>query len=179
MGTDTRVRYRVWGLIWLLVATLVAAGAARAQRHPPAHRHASRSSLIQKEFARQLALLRETPEAPAGQPWVQRIDPQYVDTRRFAKKAPWTVCFSNAGVVNAGIQPGVNPWRVVGFITMRAEVRLHPEIHRFVVTDAGGKHDNQIADIDNLLTRGYCDLLIVSPSTTGSLTPIVEKPADA
>jgi ribose transport system substrate-binding protein len=59
---------------------------------------------------------------------------------------------------------------------MQAEVDLHKdEIADFIVTDAEGSDDKQIADIDDLLAGGKCDVLIVSPNTTAALTPAVEK----
>jgi ribose transport system substrate-binding protein len=68
-----------------------------------------------------------------------------------------------------------NPWRVVGWNTMLAEVDLHDNIADFVATDAEGSDDKQIADIDDLLAGGTCDVLIVSPNTTAALTPAVER----
>jgi len=54
-------------------------------------------------FDRQLAQRGMTPEGPAAQPWLQAIEPSWVDTTRYRKPAPWKVCFSNADL---------NPWRV-------------------------------------------------------------------
>lgn len=118
------------------------------------------------ELAAQRAAMTATPEGPADQPWLQAIDPTYVDTSEYATDAPWTICFSNAGVNNA--------WRVVGWTTMQAEVDLHPEIAEFIHVDAEGSDDKQISDINGLLATGDCDALIVSPNTTAALTPIVE-----
>lgn len=105
-------------------------------------------------------------EGPADQPWIQAIEPNYVETTEFAKDGPWTVCFSNAGVNN--------PWRVVGFTTMEAEVDLHPNIGQFIHIDAEGSDNKQISDIGGLVASGDCDILIVSPNTTAALTPAVE-----
>jgi ribose transport system substrate-binding protein len=55
---------------------------------------------------------------------------------------------------------------------MQAEVALHKEITRFTVLDAEGKDDKQISDIAELQGKG-CDVLIVSPNTTATLTPAV------
>ena len=74
------------------------------------------------DLQRDLGYMQMTPEGPADMPWIQAIDPTYIDTSEFAKDGPWTVCFSNAGVNN--------PWRVVGFTTMEAEVDLHPNIEQ-------------------------------------------------
>jgi ribose transport system substrate-binding protein len=118
------------------------------------------------QLAFQLAAMEMTAEGPEGQPWIQAIQPEYVDTSEFAKEGPYTVCFSNAGVNN--------PWRVVGYTTMQAEVDLHPEIGRFIHVDAEGSDNKQISDINGLLASGDCDILIVSPNTTAALTPAVE-----
>jgi ribose transport system substrate-binding protein len=100
-------------------------------------------------------------------PWVQVLEPEWVDTTEFAQEGPYTFCFSNAGVSN--------PWRVVGFTTMQAEVDLHPEIEEFIHVDAEGSDEKQIADIADLVASGNCDVLIVSPNTTAALTPAVEQ----
>lgn len=121
-----------------------------------------------EEFAKQKAMLEAEPQGPENEPWLQRYGDETVETQQYAKEGPHTVCFSNAGVNN--------PWRVVGWTTMQAEVELHSdEIEAFVVTDAEGSDDKQIADIDDLLASGDCDVLIVSPNTTAALTPAVEK----
>lgn len=121
-----------------------------------------------EEFARQQELLNSEPMGPEGQPWLQHFGDEMVDTGRYAQDGPATVCFSNAGVNN--------PWRVVGWTTMQAEVdRQGDEIADFIVTDAEGSDDKQIADIDDMLAGGQCDVMIVSPNTTAALTPAVEK----
>lgn len=118
------------------------------------------------DLQRDLGYMDMAAEGPADMPWIQAIDPTYVDTSAFAKEGPWTVCFSNAGVNN--------PWRVVGFTTMEAEVDLHPMIEEFIHIDAEGSDNKQISDINGLLASGDCDILIVSPNTTAALTPVVE-----
>jgi len=120
----------------------------------------------QEDFERQLAQRDIEPEGPADQPWIQAIEPEYVDTSEYATPGPWKICFSNAGVNN--------PWRVTGFTTMQAEVDLHPEITDFVHVDAEGNDNKQISDISDLLGQG-CSALIVSPNTTAALTPAVEQ----
>jgi ribose transport system substrate-binding protein len=66
-----------------------------------------------------------------------------------------------------------NPWRQVGWTTMQAEVKLHPEITKFTVLDAEAKDDKQISDLQSLSTQ-KCSAIIVSPNTTATLTPAVE-----
>ncbi|MDB5525014.1 MAG: transporter substrate-binding protein [Rhizobium sp.] len=120
-----------------------------------------------KEFARQKELLTATPKGPEGKPWEQYLVDGMKDTAQYKKDGPYTICFSNAGVNN--------PWRVVGYTNMQQEVKEHPEIKELIHVDAEGSDDKQIADIDDLLAGGKCDVLIVSPNTTAALTPAVEK----
>ncbi len=117
-------------------------------------------------FAEQEAQLSAAPMGPEGMPWEQYLVDEMADTGAYAKEGPSTVCFSNAGVNN--------PWRVVGYTNMQAEVAKHPEIGEFVHVDAEGSDDKQIGDIADLVAGGNCDVLIVSPNTTAALTPAVE-----
>ena len=119
------------------------------------------------EFAKQKAQLTGAFNGPADKMYLQYAGDSMVDTAKFKKDGPWTICFSNAGVNN--------PWRVVGYTDMTEEVKLHPEIGTFTHVDAEGSDDKQIADIDDLLAGGTCSLLIVSPNSTAALTPAVEK----
>jgi ribose transport system substrate-binding protein len=120
----------------------------------------------QADMDRQLAQRTVTPQGDPKTPWLQMIEPQPVDTAKYAKPPKWHLCFSNAGLGN--------PWRVAGMTTMKAEVKLHPEISEFTVVDAESKDDKQISDLADLQTKG-CSALIVSPNTTAALTPAVEK----
>src|SRR3989440_1533692 len=121
----------------------------------------------QADFDKQMAERTMTPQGDPGTPWAQMIQPSMVDTAKYAKPGrKWHLCFSNAALDN--------PWRVTGLTTMKAEVKLHPEIGDFTVVDAGGKDDKQIVDLADLATKG-CDAIIVSPNTTSALTPAVEK----
>jgi ribose transport system substrate-binding protein len=121
----------------------------------------------QKDYDAQIALLQTKAEGPAGKPWEQRLGGQMADTSKYKKKGPYRICFSNADVGN--------PWRVVGWTTMQAEVDLNKaDIASFSVADAQGKDDKQISDIKSFVSSGNCDILIVSPNTTAALTPAVE-----
>ena len=95
--------------------------------------------------------------------------PQYADFAK--KKAPYNICFSNAGVNN--------PWRVVGYVDMREQVeqlRAEGLVGNFYHLDAQGNDAKQIADIQDIInTPGKCDILIVASNTSDALTPIVEK----
>jgi ribose transport system substrate-binding protein len=121
----------------------------------------------QADLDRQLAQRSVPAQGDPATPWLQMIQPSMVDTSKFAKPGGrWHLCFSNAGLGN--------PWRVAGLTTMKAEVKLHPEIGDFTVVDAESKDDKQISDLADLATKG-CSALIVSPNTTAALTPAVEK----
>jgi ribose transport system substrate-binding protein len=124
----------------------------------------------QAQFEEQLAQRDIAPEGPEGEPWLQAIEPEMVDTSEFATDPPWNVCFSNAAVDN--------PWRVVGFETMNAEVDAQSDIGEFTVVDAEANDEKQISDIQDL-AGGNCDALIVSPNTTEALTPAVEQACES
>jgi ribose transport system substrate-binding protein len=122
------------------------------------------------EFERQKALLTVAPQGPDGKPWEQNLGGEKVDTAKYKKSGPYKLCFSNAGVNN--------PWRVVGFTNMQAEVDAKKaDIASFTHADAEGKDDKQISDINAFVNSGQCDALIVSPNTTAALTPAVEAAA--
>ena len=121
-----------------------------------------------KDYDAQAALLQAKPEGPAGKPWEQHLGGTMADTAKWKKPGPYKLCFSNADVGN--------PWRVVGWTTMQAEVDLHKaDITSFSTADAQGKDDKQISDIKAFVSSGNCDILIVSPNTTAALTPAVEE----
>src|SRR5580698_5754078 len=120
-----------------------------------------------KEFQAAQDLLKMTPSGPEGKPWEQNLGGREVDTAKYKKAGPYRICFSNAGVDN--------PWRVVGWTDMQAEVdKDKADIKTFTAADAQGKDDKQISDIDSFVSGGSCDILIVSPNTTAALTPAVE-----
>ena len=120
----------------------------------------------QDEYETQLAQRGIEPEGPEDQPWLQSIEPEYVDTSEYATDPGWHVCFSNAGVNN--------PWRAVGWTTMQAQVELIDDIETFTALDAEGDDNQQISDIQDLASSD-CDILIISPNTTAALTPAVEQ----
>ncbi len=118
------------------------------------------------DYAKQLIAMQ--PQGPEGKPWEQNLGGKEVDTSKYKKQGPYSVCFSNAGVDN--------PWRVVGWTDMQVQVAmLKSDIKSFSAADAGGKDDKQISDINAFVTSGKCDILIVSPNTTAALTPAVES----
>jgi ribose transport system substrate-binding protein len=102
-------------------------------------------------------------------PYEQALEPELVDTSEYKTNEPFDVCFSNASVDN--------PWRQVGIETMRGQVQIYQDegvIGNFTERDAEASDDKQISDIQ-ALSRGNCDALIISPNTTLTLTPAVEK----
>jgi ribose transport system substrate-binding protein len=157
-------------------ATLAAAGCSAnrpADISQPSDEPSSSSPVLtqskffnQADFDRQMAERRIAPDGDPNTPWLQMIQPTLADTTKYAKRGKSHLCFSNASLSN--------PWRVTGLTTMKAEVKLHPEIGEFTVVDAEGKDEKQIADLADLRTR-KCDALIISPNTTGALTPAVEQ----
>jgi ribose transport system substrate-binding protein len=103
---------------------------------------------------------------------IEVIPEGYVDTSAYAKEPPYTVCFSNASVSNS--------WRVSMVEHVRYAIDEAKEaglIDQYYETDANDDETKQIADIEDLLTKG-CDILIVSASTSEALTPVVEKAMD-
>ena len=126
----------------------------------------------QERYEESIVEMSMEPSGPEGEPWLQVLgEPEMVDTSMYAKDGPYTICFSNAGVNN--------PWRVVGYTTMLAEVDLHEDVAEFIHVDAEGSDEKQIADIADLVAGGNCDALIVSPNTTAALTPAVEQACEA
>lgn len=120
----------------------------------------------QTEFDRQMAERRIAPQGDPSTPWLQMIQPTMVDTTKYIKHGKVHLCFSNAGIGN--------PWRVTGLDTIEAEAKLHPEIGEFTVLDANSDDNKQIADLASLQTKG-CSAIIVSPNTTETLTPSIQK----
>jgi len=155
---------RSLGMLVALVLALASPGwGAIAQEATPT---SDSPFFVQEDFERQLAQRSIAPEGPEDQPWIQAIEPEFVDTAQYVTEPGWNVCFSNAGVNN--------PWRATGWTTMQEEVKLHPEIAEFTPVDAEGDDNKQISDISDLLGQD-CDALIVSPNTTAALTPAVEE----
>jgi len=130
------------------------------------------------DYEKSLELMKAAPMNPDSPIYLQYLVedptdiskyPQYADFA--AKKPPYNICFSNAGVNN--------PWRVTGYVTMREEVeqlRAEGLVQNFFHLDAQGDDAKQIADIQDVInTPGKCDILIVASNTSEALTPIVEK----
>lgn len=77
-----------------------------------------------------------------------------VDTTRFKKDPPYTIG------VSAGYM--ANSWVVFALQHIKYEASLHPEIAQVLVTDAGFNPSKQVADIEDLVSKGI-DLLLYWP----------------
>ncbi len=65
------------------------------------------------------------------------------------------------------------PWRIVMNAEIHEEAALHKNI-KVIYTDADDSTDKQISDVQKLLGYGI-DLLIISPTNSEALTPVVTK----
>jgi ribose transport system substrate-binding protein len=124
---------------------------------------------VQEDFEQAMEWREAEPEGPEGEPWAQMLPPvEMVDTSEYAVDGAPNICFSNASVDN--------PWRQVGWKTMQATVEQYGnEIGNFRAVDAEAQDEKQISDIERLAGSGNCDVMIVSPNTTQTLTPAVEQ----
>ncbi len=121
-------------------------------------------------FDKQMAERGVTPQGPAGEPWLQHINAEMVDTSQYASEGAKKVCFANASISN--------PWRQTGWITMNEQLKvLQSEgvISEMETRDAQDSDDTQIADIDYFIEEGNCDVFLISPNSTAAMTPAVER----
>ena len=124
----------------------------------------------QEVYDRQLAQLEADPEGPEGEPYLQYIDPEMIDTAQYASEGAKKACFSNASIGN--------PWRQTGWITMNEQLKVLQAagvISEMETRDAQDSDDTQIADIDYFIEEGNCDAFIISPNSTAAMTPAVER----
>ncbi len=79
---------------------------------------------------------------------------------------PWTIGFSQDTMDH--------PWRAYMVTSAEAQAAKYPDlIKEFIYTDAGGSNEKQIADIEDLISRGV-DLIMMSPREAQALVPSVE-----
>eukprot|EP01037_Dinobryon_pediforme_P015630 gene15630-15776_t len=91
----------------------------------------------------------------------------FKDTSKFKKAGPYTIGFSNAGLGDS--------WRVVMLDSLKKAGGDHKDqIKHLLITDAGHDDAKQIADIQDLVSRGV-DLLIVSANTEKAIDPAVTQ----
>jgi ribose transport system substrate-binding protein len=91
-----------------------------------------------------------------------------VDTAAFAKEGPYVIGFSDWGLVNSH---RVQTRGAMEILARELGVTLQ-------ITDAGGDTSKQIADVDDLLTRGI-DALVIAPAVADALGPAIERAHDA
>ena len=90
-----------------------------------------------------------------------------IKTKKYKKKPPYVIGFSNAGISNS--------WAVFMDREVRAEAERHPKlIKKLYVTEANGKAEKQIGDIEDLLAKGI-DILIVRAVTESALDPVISR----
>jgi len=65
------------------------------------------------------------------------------------------------------------PWRIAMTEEIKAEASRHNDL-RMIYADAGDSSEQQIADVKRLMEEGI-DLLIISPTDSGAITPVVEE----
>lgn len=104
--------------------------------------------------------------APIPEAAAVPIPEGYVDTSAYKQDGPYTFCFSNASASNS--------WRLAMTEHVRYEIRRNPQIEAFHETDANDDPNQQIRDIEGLLTKG-CDVLLVSPATMEDLKAPLDK----
>lgn len=91
----------------------------------------------------------------------------FKDTAEYKKDGPYVIGFSNAGLGDS--------WRVVALHSMmKAAAENKGKISQLLITDAGHDDSKQVADIQDLVSRGV-DLLIVSANTAQALDPAVTR----
>jgi ribose transport system substrate-binding protein len=89
------------------------------------------------------------------------------DTAKFKKAPPYVIGFSNAGLGDS--------WRVVGLHSLQKAAHDRADVvKKLLITDAGHDDAKQVADIQDLVSRGV-DLLIVSANTSQALDPAVTQ----
>lgn len=83
-----------------------------------------------------------------------------------AAQKKYVIGWSNAGMGDS--------WRLFLDANFKAEASLHPEIAKTFITNADEKPEKQIADIDDLITKGV-DALIVYPTVGDAIVPALER----
>ena len=88
----------------------------------------------------------------------------FVDDYPFGSP-PWTIGFSQDTMDH--------PWRAYMVTSAEAQAKQYPDlIKEFIYTDAGGSNEKQIADVEDLISRGV-DLIMMSPREAQALVPSV------
>lgn len=87
-----------------------------------------------------------------------------VDTTAYKKDGPYTIGFSDWGLVNSH---RVQTRESMNLLAKQLGLTLK-------ITDAGGDVNKQIADVDDLLTQNI-DALVIAPAVATALAPAIEK----
>jgi simple sugar transport system substrate-binding protein len=76
-------------------------------------------------------------------------------------------------VIGVSMANLTEPWRITMYGEIKAEAEQSKNL-RVVVTDAADSSDRQITDVRKLIDQGI-DLLIISPTETEALTPVITE----
>lgn len=101
------------------------------------------------------------------------LSTEAVDTSAFAKPGPYVIGYSSGGVENTPAD-WIQAWAVY-------EASQQDNVEDFIVRDAGGSAQQQVADIEALVDRGV-DVLIVNPveqSDMSALENVIEDMMEA
>jgi ribose transport system substrate-binding protein len=90
-----------------------------------------------------------------------------VDTTAVTKEGPYTIGFSDWGLVNSH---RVQTREAMNILATQLGITLK-------ITDAGGDVNKQIADVDDLLTQNV-NALVIAPAVADALAPAIEKAFD-
>jgi len=87
-----------------------------------------------------------------------------------SKKGPYVVGFSEVWEANT--------WAAQAKAEIEEAMATSPDVKEFYITNSEGDGAKQVADIEDLLTKGI-DLLVLQPINPDALTPVIEKAFDA
>ncbi|MGH8878954.1 MAG: ABC transporter substrate-binding protein, partial [Stackebrandtia sp.] len=93
------------GAVFVAITAMLLTGCTTDKPSDEAEGKKDKSSdgdfFVKEDYEKQLAQREVKPEGDADKPWMQAIDPKWVDTTKYKKKGgDATLCFSNASVSN-------------------------------------------------------------------------------
>ena len=92
---------------------------------------------------------------------------EFYDAKKFKKAPPYVIGFSNASISNI--------WRVGLLHSIEQAAADNKQlIKKLIITDAKDDPAKQVADVQDLVSRGV-DILIVSAATSQALDPVVTR----
>lgn len=89
-----------------------------------------------------------------------------VNTDQYKKAAPWTIGYADASLSNSA---RVFVWQYIQY-----GASLYPQIKKVIRTDANDSTSKQIADVEDLTSRGV-DCMIVSATSDTGLSPTIDN----